>query len=797
MTIPLPPPPETTEPSDDSRSNSAQACFDYALTGIIETNADGRILRANPAACSISARSPRQLLGVLLNDLLDPSAPSKMRRKQHMARVKEQGINRAELRLDGGNIIEIASIDVGNGTTLHMFDDVTEQRRMMRELEEAKHVAEKANAAKSHFLANMSHEIRTPLNGVIGLAQLALMTSLTQQQEDYIYKIQHSSYVLLAMLNELLDFSKIEAERVEFEKIPFSLDVVLEELALVAAQTASGKNLELVFRIDADVPRQLIGDNLRVGQVLHNLLSNAIKFTDSGEIVLSVTTDSHDETGTCVKFSVKDTGIGLTTSELAGLFKPFSQAAVSTTRRFGGTGLGLAITKMLTEGMGGQIEVRSTPGTGSEFSLHIPFPTPLSSQAQTEADDSKDLAASRPTPTRRALIAGAHPRTCDAVQQMLEYEAYLAETHCSFEQLINALDTCATPPTEDDVLVLDYNAEPNSLKQLARISKSFSRFVLLVDHATSTAIGPLLATPGMELLQKPVTPLSLRKILDKLHAAPMDAPIATPRPALAAPREFAGARILIAEDNQINREVIDGLLSHAGIIVFVAEDGQQALQMHALHQPELILIDVQMPKLDGLAATRALRADGARLPIIGLSAGVSKAEQEACSQAGMNDFIGKPIDADELWGVLTRWLPARSPGTEAKAQANTTQDKPAAKHALAEQFPGIDLIEALPRFLNKPEILCRILGLFIKQNHSSITQLNAQYAQQAWPDMQRLTHSIKGAAANIGAAGLLVTTQALEAELKAGNSGNILALIATIDQQLHELAEYRLDWQSC
>lgn len=649
-----------------------RACFEHALNGILETDHGGRIRQANPAACGIIGQRRTFLLRSQLNDLLHKAPEQRLAAQQHFSLVREQGVNCSTLALHdeaGQRVIEIATVEVGDDCLLHVFDDVTERIKRMAVMEGALRAAVAANDAKSRFLANMSHEIRTPLNGVIGLSQLAMMTSLTAQQEDYLSNIQHASRQLLTMLNDLLDFSKIEAGRIDFESLPFSLDDVLDEQAALAAQAARGKALELAFRIAPDVPRHLLGDRLRLGQVLSNLLNNAIKFTAAGKVVLTISAQPMPETPACwLKMSVRDTGIGMSAEQLAGLFTPFVQADVSIARRFGGTGLGLAIAKSLIEGMRGHIEVVSATGEGSEFTFWLPFSTGPRQQLPSGGGGS-------------APAAGSKPVTCEATHAMLEREG------------------CATP--------------------------------------MATAV------------------------------------------ALQAPQEFAGATLLLVEDNPLNQQVTGDLLRHAGIQVRLAGNGSEALAAFGHGPcPDLVLMDVHLPDIDGLAVTRALRAAGHALPIIGLSAAVARDEQAQCQQAGMSDFLGKPLDVDQLWGALTRWLPARARPRTAAAGAGASA---------AADFPGIDLSDALPRFLNDAASLRHTICLFIEQHRGTQQQLLTLHARQDWSALGRLLHALKGAAGTIGAREVSFYVKMLENMLKQHEHGAMLVLYRQLHGALDQL----------
>ena len=717
-----------------ARAGFARACFDYGLNGILETDGSGRILQANPAACSITGLRHTLLLRLHLQDLLDGQSQPGGAVQHHFAVLAEQGIHCSELDLqaDGEHrIIEIASIQLDHDRLLHVFDDISDRRKLMLAIESARNAAQQAERSKSLFLANMSHEIRTPLNGVIGLSQLALMTNPTPQQADYLAKIGHSSRLLLGILNDVLDFSSAEAGRIDYEKIPFSLDDVLDDLAAPAAQAARSKPLELVFRIGPQVPRQLLGDPLRLGQVLTHLLDNAIKFTAVGKVALEISSAPLPQSSGCMlSISVHDTGIGIAPADLGRLFAPFAQADASIGRRFGGTGLGLAIGQRLAKGMHGQIEVSSTLGLGSTFIVSVPFAAAAAVPPAIES-------------AARAHLFGSKPATRAALRELLQAEGHVlaGPVELPFPALLaEVLPDLLSHLPPDELLVFDCDclAQGIALPDL----QAHPNALLLVDLDTHVLLSALHHVPAPQLLLKPVTPASLRGALRRLEQA---LPAAASTAGSVAPN-FVGATLLLVEDNRINQQVMKDLLRHAGIHVRLAGNGIEAVAalQHGM-APDLVLMDVHMPGMDGLTATRTLRAAGHVLPIVGLSAAASPEEQRRCMQAGMSDFLAKPVDLDQLWSMLTRHLPTP---------------------ALAADFPGIDLADALPRFLNRADQLRKMLDMFIAQQRGMPAALLALHAGGDWVASARLLHELKGSAGLLGASAVSATVKALEALLE-------------------------------
>jgi PAS domain S-box-containing protein len=400
--------PAVRDARQSAPDQAARVYFDYALTGILETDCDWRVLRANPAAASITGRDVKVLCGSQLQALAGPASAARLER--HLKLLREQGISQAELRVaraDGREIvIELASIQVDDDHYGHVFDDVTEQRQATAEIERARIAAEEANRAKSEFLANVSHELRTPMNGIIGLSQLVLLTELDARQRDFIAKIARSGKNLLRIINDLLDAARLESGRMEFEQEAFLLAELLDELAGIRSQIPAGAPLELGFHVAPGVPPFLLGDRLRLGQCLTNLLGNAIKFTAAGRIDLQVDI-AGDPGAPMLRLCVADTGIGIPADAMARLFAPFSQADAATARRYGGSGLGLHISRELARGMGGDLQAESSVGSGSRFTLTVPLQVADAAGAKMSAAAAATVSAEVPQEFRgrRILVA--------------------------------------------------------------------------------------------------------------------------------------------------------------------------------------------------------------------------------------------------------------------------------------------------------------------------------------------------------------------------------------------------------
>ncbi|TWI67726.1 signal transduction histidine kinase [Pseudoduganella lurida] len=663
-------------------------------------------------------------------------------------------------------------------------------------LQQAMLRAEAATRLKSEFLANMSHEIRTPMNAILGMSRLALMTGPDPKLRNYLAKILGAGEHLLGIINDILDFSKIEAGRMTIEQVPFSLNALLDHLSSLTVLKSDARQVELVFRVGRDVPAVLVGDPLRLGQVLMNLTGNAVKFTERGEIVVSVDVESRTAAGVTLRFAVRDTGIGMSDAQLANLFQAFSQGDGSVTRRYGGTGLGLTISQQLVELMGGKIGVRSRPGAGSTFSFAVLLGVGDEDEANAVAMPAALLHEAR------VLVVDDSATAREALVEMLGGFGVVPDSADSGEHCLRLMEEAERAGRPYHVVLMDYlMPELDGVETIRRI-RADGRFaappaILMLTVCTrDTVLRNAGQLPLSGFLTKPVGPALLYHSL--VQVLRPDLAIAPPAPdGSTGPgrrhdlARLDGARVLLVDDNANNREVALDFMAAARMQVDVAVNGIEAVDKVRAGDYDLVLMDIQMQGMDGLTATRRIRAlpGFEKLPIIAMTAHAMAGDRENCLAAGMNDHVAKPIDPDALFGALLQWIdPARLAGRPLPEPAAGTLPDVLADAELAwPSLAGIDWHAALLGVDGQPGRLHKRLRGFVREYLPAPALLRDALVTGSTAPMQSLAHNLKSSAVYIGALSLAQLAGAVELELRDGRTEHLPVLVPELIGMLEVL----------
>ena len=661
-----------------------------------------------------------------------------------------------------------------NGTPLRVTGinrDITSQRELESHLLYAKEQADTASAAKSSFLANMSHEIRTPMNAVLGMLQLVQNTDLNGRQLDYVTKAQTAAKSLLGLLNDILDYSKIEAGKLQLDVHPFELEPLMRDLAVVLAGNQGQKEVEVMFDLDSNLPNDLIGDSLRLQQVLINLAGNALKFTMEGQIVVSVEQLMRTESSVSLRIAVSDTGIGISPEQLQRIFEGFTQAEASTTRRFGGTGLGLVICKRLVRLMGGELQVESQQGAGSRFWFDISLNVAPGARLR---PDSPGVDVSI-----RILVADDNAMAGELLMRTVHALGWSADHVSGGTQAVEWVKNAQARGEAYDVVLMDWRMSDMDGLSAAQLIRQQGNGVPPPMVIMITAYGrEVLAdanemgdAPFVGFLTKPVTP---KQLADAIQRALNGKGLAQSLPSKSTvdrPQRLAGLRLLVVEDNMLNRQVADELLTGEGAQVTLAEGGLEGVsRVMAERVPfDAVLMDIQMPDIDGLEATRRIRSDPrfAALPIVAMTANASNTDREACLAAGMNEHVGKPIDLEQL--VVTLLFQVRREDSQASlaaGQANTEESVIEPRASIISRFGGdLDLIR-------------NVLRNFGPELEKQLVRLHDQIQRQDASGAVFVLHTIKGSSGTMGAKAMSLLAGDLEQKLKSADAGSAASIFA-------------------
>ncbi|NLI75173.1 MAG: response regulator [Candidatus Riflebacteria bacterium] len=813
--------PSPGDPTAPIAGDRARAESDATLRQILEaspvavsiSNERGEFLFVNSRILSTFGVSLEEARRMNTRDVY--ADPADQKRVLDLLR-REGRVRNLEVKFrrgDGTPIWGLLSIELGTflgqRALISWTYDIDGLKQAEQALREAKDRAEEATRTKSMFLATMSHEIRTPMNAILGMAYLALKTDLTPKQHDYLSKIHHAGLYLLGVINSILDYSKLEAGKVDLERIEFSLDEVLTNVSTVVGQRACDKGLELLFQTAPDLPATLVGDSVRLIQILANLVNNAVKFTETGEVRVTTSVAAVEGEIVRLRFVVADTGIGMTPVQISKVFQPFTQADGSTTRKYGGTGLGLTICRRLAELMGGSIAVSSIPGRGTRITFLAPFGRAAAGPAPIERIP-PSLRGSR------VLVVDDNPTAREILVEALRSLGFAVSAAASGEEaldLVAAARIAGTPPA---IVFLDWRmpgldgvATCRRLKGLPpagpgqgegerpagpdRPAGEGSPAVIMVTAFGREDVQREAEAAGVEgFLYKPVSVPRLVESIRGLGSRPgEDAPAG---PGEARTHGLQGLRVLLAEDDEVNRQIVVELLQGEGVTVDTVADGEEAVRRFTTSRPaggyHLVLMDLQMPRLGGTEATARIRAvpGGAAVPIIALTAHALPGERDRCLAAGMTDHLAKPIEPEALFGMLARHA---GTGAGAAAAAGGLSGRSAGGDRVAPgpddlpipEIPGLDTVAGLRRVAGNRRLYLELLARFGENQRETPARLAAALAAGDRATAGRLAHALKGVAGNLGAREIQEAARALEQAVRDGlPAADQSQILARLDQ---------------